>query len=152
VLNCATGSLTLSIDLTPPNVSYTVSSGTYTVDQYVSIGCTAIDALSGTVSSSCADISTEAYNLVGTHTFSASATDAAGNTGTATTTVTVVVTTDGLSNLTTRLVTDPRIARALTATLAKHQPAAYIKQVQAQSGKKISRSNADLLISLARRL
>ncbi len=154
VLNCAFGSTALSIDLTPPNLTYEGNSGPYTVDQYVSIACTAIDALSGVAASSCAAINTEAYNLLGTHTFSASATDAAGNTSTGSTTVTVTVTAGSLANLTRTLVSDPKLARELTAPLvkAKPNPKDYIKKVQAQSGKKISRPTADLLISLARDL
>jgi hypothetical protein len=152
VLNCARGSLALSIDTTPPNVSYVGNAGTYTVDQHISISCVADDPLSGVAASTCTNIDADAYNLVGTHTYTATATDAAGNTATTTTTVNVVVTTTSLSSVTKTLVTDPAISRALAATLAKQQPNAYIKQVQAQAGKKISRPTANLLISMARTL
>jgi hypothetical protein len=68
--------------------------------------------------------------------------------------VTVIVTASSLANLTRSLVSDPKIARELTATLTRPnpQPKDYIKKVQAQSGKKISRATADVLIALARDL
>ena len=88
-------------DATPPLVTYSGDAGTYTVDEDVSITCSASDPEpgSGLDSSTCEDVSGPAYSFgLGSHTFSASATDVAGNTGTGRTTFTVVVTFDSLAN------------------------------------------------------
>jgi hypothetical protein len=83
--------LTVRIDDTPPSVTYDGNAGTYTVDQQVAITCHAADALSGMASSTCVDVTGPAYSFaLGQNTFSASATDAAGNTGTGNTSFTVV--------------------------------------------------------------
>ncbi len=80
----------LMIDKTPPAVSYTGNAGTYTADQNVAITCAAADSLSGVANTTCSNITGPAYSFgVGTHTFSASATDNAGNTGNGSTTFTV---------------------------------------------------------------
>src|SRR5690349_19990050 len=100
-----TGSTAVSIDATPPLVTYAGNTGTYTVDQMISITCSASDALSGIATSTCTDIHGPAYNFVVTHTYSASATDLAGNTGTSSTIFTVIVTTSSLANVTNALVT-----------------------------------------------
>jgi hypothetical protein len=150
--NCASGSLALSIDMTPPTVAYVGNAGTYTVDEQISIFCVADDVVSGIVSSTCADVNAPAYSFVGTSTYSATATDTAGNTATAETSFTVVVTPGSLANVTASLVTDPGVAGALTATLTHGQINAFINQVQAQSGKKIGTSDADTLLALAGQL
>jgi Bacterial Ig domain/G8 domain len=77
----------IAIDRTPPTVAYTGNAGTYTYGDPISIDCTASDALSGVVEDTCADITGPLD--VGTHTFTATARDRAGNTATASTTVTV---------------------------------------------------------------
>jgi CSLREA domain-containing protein len=83
-------SVTVKIDKTPPTVTYTGNAGTYTFDQTVNIACSAADNLSGVGSTTCADISGPASSFgPGTHTFSATATDMAGNVGNGSTTFTV---------------------------------------------------------------
>jgi hypothetical protein len=93
------------IDRTAPTVTYTSNAGSYALMSMVAITCTAADGLSGVASSTCADISGPAYTFgPGTSTFSASATDNAGNTGTGSTSFTVAVTQSQLCKLTTQLV------------------------------------------------
>jgi len=83
----------INIDKTPPVVTYTGNLGTYTVDQTVDITCTATDNLSGVESTTCADITGPAASFpLGPNTFSATATDKAGNTGTGSTSFTVQAT------------------------------------------------------------
>jgi len=82
----------INIDKTPPVVTYTGNQGTYTPDQMVNITCTATDDLSGVESTTCADITGLAASFApGLNTFSATATDRAGNTGTGSTSFTVQV-------------------------------------------------------------
>jgi hypothetical protein len=78
------------LDKTAPTVTYTGNLGTYNLDQTVSITCAAADTLSDIASTTCQNITGPAYNFpVGPNTFSASATDIAGNVGTGSTTFTV---------------------------------------------------------------
>jgi FecR protein len=80
----------INIDETPPAVTYTGNAGTYTTNQTIAITCTASDALSGIASTTCANIDGLASSFgVGTHTYSATATDKAGNTGSGSTMFTV---------------------------------------------------------------
>jgi hypothetical protein len=115
----ATRTLTVRIDETVPAIVYTGNAGTYTVDQAVSITCTAIDALSGVASSTCTDAHGPAFAFAsGTTTLAATATDKAGNVGTGSTTFTVRVTYDGLCALGRRFVTNRGFAAGLCAQLA----------------------------------
>jgi hypothetical protein len=77
----------IAIDRTLPVIGYTGDAGTYTYGDAISIQCAASDALSGLAENTCADISGPLD--VGTHTFSATARDRAGNSATASITVTV---------------------------------------------------------------
>jgi len=82
----------INIDKTPPVVTYAGNQGSYTRDQTVNITCTATDGLSGVESTTCADITGPAASFApGLNTFSATATDKAGNTGTGSTSFTVQV-------------------------------------------------------------
>src|SRR4029079_10633699 len=81
--NKASATKTVKIDKTAPTIAFSGNAGHYTVDQTVSIDCTASDALSGVATSVCPDVSAPAYALgAGSHTLSASAADRAGNTAT----------------------------------------------------------------------
>lgn len=157
----------INIDLTPPTVSYSGNALTYTVDQAVNITCAAADNLSGVASTTCADITGPAYKFqLGPNTFSASATDEAGNTGTGSTTFTVQVTNASLCNLTKQFVSNGGIANSLCVKLdnaAKQAAAgnttasdnvlgAYINEVAAQSGKALTAAQADILTRLAKAL
>ncbi len=98
--------LTVRIDDTPPSVSYEGNAGTYTVDQEVAITCDAADALSGVASSTCADVTGPAYSFaLGLNTFTASATDGAGNSGNGSTSFTVVADPASIGRLVATFVT-----------------------------------------------
>jgi hypothetical protein len=157
----------VNLDKTPPTVTYAGNAGSYTVDQVVSISCSASDGLSGVAAHTCQDISGYAGAFaVGLNSFSASATDQAGNTGSGATSFTVVVTSESLAKLTRQLVTHPDTAQFLVAKLEAAAAAAargneearvgaitaYIQQVQALSGKSLTVEQAELLIRLARAL
>jgi len=86
-------SVTIKRDATAPLIHYSGNAGSYSFNHAVSISCAASDALSGVSSTTCADVSGPASSFgLGTTTLSASATDLAGNTGTGSTSFTVVVT------------------------------------------------------------
>jgi CSLREA domain-containing protein len=83
-------SVTVKIDITPPTVTYTGNAGVYTVDQTVNITCSPDDNLAGLDLTTCADINGPAASFgLGTHSFSAIATDKAGNAGSGSTTFTI---------------------------------------------------------------
>jgi hypothetical protein len=159
--------LTIKLDATKPSVSYSGNAGTYTVDQTITISCTASDTLSGIASSSCATISGPAYAFaLGTNTRSASATDVAGNTGSGSTTFTVGVTFDSLCRLSASFSTDSTVDTGLCDKLAaakaaaangdtktkNNNLAAYRQQVAAQSGKALTKQQATLLTNLSKAL
>lgn len=152
------------IDATEPDVAYVGNTGDYTVDQRVAITCSASDALSGVASDSCADIAGDAYSFgLGEHQFSATAVDVAGNEGAATTVFSVTVTYPSLQALTKRFVTHAGLSRSLKDKLTQAEAAAlagdagganeilnaYVQEVSAQRGKKISDAHASVLITLA---
>jgi probable HAF family extracellular repeat protein len=111
-------SQTIRIDSTPPVVTYSGNAGTYSVDQTVNITCTASDNLSGVASSTCEPITGPAYTFtIGVNTFSATATDVAGNVGSAMTSFTVKVTYIGLCNLTKQFVANDLAADLMCLTL-----------------------------------
>jgi len=123
--------VTVRIDETPPAVAYSGNAGSYTVDQDVAIGCAASDALSGTETSTCAGATGPAYAFgLGTHRLTATATDVAGNTGSGTTTFTVVA--------------DPASVAALTIGFVEDSPAYALLSPQQQAV-------ADLLAAAAER-
>jgi hypothetical protein len=93
----------LNVDLTAPTIAFGGNAGTYAADQTVAITCTAADALSGVGTSTCAPIAGPAWSFgVGQTTRTATATDLAGNTATASTTFTVTVAPASLCALTTQ--------------------------------------------------
>ena len=105
----ASGTAMIRIDITPPTVTYTGNSGSYALDAMVNITCKATDTESGVASSTCKDITGVAYSFgAGSHTYSATATDNAGNVGSNSTTFTVLVTPDSLCQLASFRVTHPR--------------------------------------------
>jgi probable HAF family extracellular repeat protein len=151
-------------DVTPPTISYSAHAADYTVDAHVSITCTASDAESGIASNTCAPIDGDAYVFgLGPHAYSATATDNAGNTATASTTFTVSVTFASLTNLTRRFVTNKGVADDLAGDLAQAQQARengktkqadaklkdYRATLQAQTGKSITAERAAVLIGLS---
>jgi hypothetical protein len=108
----------IHIDKTAPSVSLS-GTGSYAVDQTVSVTCSAEDALSGVASSTCNGASGPAYSFgIGTHTVSASAIDFADNSASASGSFTVAVTRDSLCNLINQFVTKPNAATYLCAKLS----------------------------------
>jgi O-glycosyl hydrolase len=161
--------ITVKIDLTAPVISFSAQDGAvYGIDRFVTIGCLAEDALSGIVSKDCGESSAAAHELgVGTHTFTASAEDAAGNAASQSITVAVTVDFDSLAALTAQFVRgDSGIRNALVGKLnqAKNsaeqgndnamqgQLNAYINQANAQSGKALTEDQARVLSDLAQSL
>ncbi len=160
-----TWELELVIDTTPPSVTYSGNQGTYTVDQTVNITCTATDDLSGVASTTCADITGPAYSFaLGVNTYSATATDYAGNVGVGSTSFTVGVTPDSLCALTKQFVSNRRDASRLCSPLTGIKWAeamgsqqlkasfvnSYIYLVNLQRG--LSRQQKAILIQLAQAL
>ncbi|HEY4095426.1 MAG TPA: SdiA-regulated domain-containing protein [Baekduia sp.] len=85
-------------DTTAPVITFTGNAGTYASDAQVNIACAAVDEPhgSGIAMTDCADITgTGASFGVGTHDITVTATDNAGNVGTATVTFTVTAPVDG---------------------------------------------------------
>lgn len=152
----ASNSVDFKRDATNPLVGFTDNAGTYTVDQTVSITCSASDAMSLLASSTCAPITGSAYSFgVGTTTRTASALDVAGNSSSATTSFTVRATAATLCTVTRLFVTGPGeegVESSMCGKLEKGNYGPYINEVQAQSGKKITAANANILITWARTL
>jgi hypothetical protein len=154
----------VKVDKTRPTVTYSGNAGTYTPDQTINITCTAADSLSGVASSTCKNISGPAYSFaVGTNSFSAQATDNAGNLGAGTTSFILKVTSASLSTVINQLVTDAGVAQSLivkaneiaaapNAGAKANKLQAFISLVQAQTGKSITQAQADILIKLSRGL
>ena len=155
------------VDVTPPTIGFSTHAATYMVDEHVSITCTATDAESGLASNTCAPIDGDAYVFgLGQHTFSATATDNAGNSASASTSFTVSVSFASLSNLTRRFVTKTDVADALVGYLQDAEQARakgkarqadaklddYRHGVQAQIGKSITAERGSILIGLSQAL
>jgi hypothetical protein len=163
--NTASATFTgIRVDKTSPTVTYSGNAGSYTVDQQLAINCTPSDALSGVASSTCADITGPAYNFdLGSHSYTATATDNAGNQGGATTTLTVQVSSASLCSLATQFSTSTDVASGLCDKLTAASQAvvrgqdkqktnilaAFDHQVSAQTGKALTPYQADVLTKLA---
>lgn len=81
----------IRLDKTPPAITFT-GGGSYSLDDIVSITCTATDALSGIAETSCPDVNGPAYLFpVGANTVIGTATDKAGNTASGSTSFTVAI-------------------------------------------------------------
>lgn len=163
----ASESVTIKLDKTAPTVTYAGSAGTYTVAQTVNITCSAGDNLSGVASHTCADITGAAYTFgAGNHTYSASATDYAGNVESGSVTFTVVVTYAGVCELVQQFVSNAGIANSLCVKLRNAEAAeargranaqanlldAFRSEVKAQAGNAISGDYATVLLGLANEL
>jgi hypothetical protein len=107
--------LSVKIDQTPPTVTYSGNAGAYTVDEQVAITCHADDSLSGVASTTCHDATGPAYTFaLGANTYSATAADYAGNTGSGTTTFTVTADPGSVGKLTLAFVQSSPAYRALS--------------------------------------
>ncbi|MDB4908035.1 MAG: hypothetical protein JWO05_2819 [Gemmatimonadetes bacterium] len=154
-LSSAPASLSVKRDATKPVVTYAVSNGgSYTVDQVVSVTCSASDNLSGVQSSTCANVSGDAYTFaLGTTTYSATAVDKAGNSSlTATTSINVTATTGSVCALVERWVSNKGVANSLCVKLSKSNYEPFRNEVQAQSGKWIAADRAAILLGLVKGL
>ncbi|HEX2916083.1 MAG TPA: hypothetical protein VH186_35300 [Chloroflexia bacterium] len=165
--SASTGFGPIKVDLTKPTVTYTGNAGIYTIDQTINITCTPADNLSGVASSTCANINGPAYSFaLGNHSYSATATDNAGNTGSGSTSFTVGVTFDSLCSLSANFSTNPAVdkglcdklsaakaAAAAGTTIAKNNELnAYRQQVAAQTGKALTKQQATILSNLSKML
>jgi predicted extracellular nuclease len=166
-LSLSAGVSNIDIDLTNPTVTYTGGKAAYQVDEQVSITCTAADALSGVASTTCANVSGPAYSFgLGSRTFTANATDKAGNTAGGGVTFTVGVTYTSLCNLSRQFSSNRGIGTALCALLRiaevaeAHRSAfgkrlalaAYAQLVRSQSGRSLTAAEAASLIALSKGL
>ena len=166
ILSSGAVSETVMRDSRDPVVTYTGNHGAYTIDEQVSIGCSASDPVpgSGLDSDTCEDLDAPAWSLaLGSHTLSATAEDVAGNVGSGSATFTVSVTYASLENVVARFSSNPDVTRGLndklvaaskakTATTRNSQLNAFENQVSAQTGKALTEEEARLLISFAEAL
>jgi hypothetical protein len=158
-------SYSIVLDTQPPVITFT-GARTYTVDERVTITCTATDTGSGVASTTCGGaplLDTDAWQLpLGATTVSATATDNAGNVANASASATVMVTHDSLIALTARFVSGglgSSLAAQLSAsaaaaargnTLAANNAlAAYRNEVQAQAGKTLTNAQAEALLRIS---
>lgn len=158
----AAGAFTVTVhDTTAPLVVFSGQQAVYDISETVMIGCATSDAV-GVVSTTCANITAPATSfVVGVNTITATATDAAGNTGSASVSFTVEVSNDGLQSLVTEilgadaqpmLTTLESAASAPNANAKAGKVAAFKNQVRAQRGKKLTAAEADLLLALVDRM
>lgn len=148
------------VDGTAPDITFT-GAGAYDLDDMVSVSCAATDTLSGVASATCPSASGAAWTFgLGAHSVSASATDRAGNAGSASATFTVGVSADGVCALVTQWSSNAGVANSLCAKLraaaaagpgktANNILGAFLNEVSAQGGKKIAADKAALLASYA---
>ena len=156
--------VTIKRDATAPTVTYAGNAGTYSVADDVSITCTPSDNLSGVASSTCADVSGPAWSFgLGSHTYSASALDNAGNSGNGSTSFAVSLSADGLCALVAQFSTNPGVTQGLCAKVAAASAAgargqtktkanvigAFHNQVDGQTGKAFTAAQASILDGLA---
>lgn len=161
--NVGTATYTVKVDKTAPTITYSGNAGSYTVADTVNITCSASDAVSGVASTTCADISGPAWSFaLGSNSFSATATDNAGNTGSGSTSFTVGVDFDSLCSLVGQFSTNADVTQGLCDKLAaaKGDAArgqakakdnvvrAFDHQVDAQTGKALTAAQAALLEKL----
>jgi len=160
----------INLDKTAPTVTYTGNSGNYTPDQFINITCTPADSLSGVRVHTCQNISGEGYAFVQgsqkitQHAYSAEATDYADNIGNGSTSFTVTVTQQAVSNLTARFVSNAGVVNSLQQKLRQageaeargdligkaHHIDVYVHELENHVGRFVSAQNAATLTRLAR--
>lgn len=149
----ASETVTVMRDATAPSVSLEGNAGSYTVDQTVDITCAASDATSGLAGACSGGTSGAAYTYaLGANAVSATATDNAGNTGSASGSFTVSVTSGSLCNLVRQWVNQKGVANSMCQQLANGAYGAFRNHVRAQSGKSVAAAHAGILISLSNAL
>ncbi|HEY3368153.1 MAG TPA: GON domain-containing protein [Symbiobacteriaceae bacterium] len=157
----------INIDKTKPVVTYSGNAGSYTVDQGVSITCSSSDSLSGVAGDTCADIVGPAWSFdIGQNSYSATATDKAGNVGSGGTGFTVSTTYDSLCALGRQFSTSADVAQGLCDKLAAAKASdakgnanskagqikAYLNLVEAQTNKALTKLQAAILTRLVKLL
>lgn len=146
-------SVTVKRDATAPSVVFSGNAGSYSVDQTVSISCSATDAMSGIATSNCPGASGPAYTFgIGSTSLSASATDEAGNGTSASASFSVTVSSGSLCALVNQWVSQKGIANSMCQQLKNGAYGAFRNHVSAQSGKSVSAANAAILIALSNSL
>lgn len=138
IIPCGRFQVPPPFDNVPPTVTFASHPDSYTLDQMVSITCSATDNGTGVAATSCPTISAKAYTFgLGKHDFTATATDYSGNSGSASTSFTVVPTLYGLRVATVELLspTNPTQVQWLVSYLdaANSDPlhfAAHIRDYQ----------------------
>lgn len=159
--NCAVGSVTVSVDLTPPEITVVAPSQVAPADEFT-VSCAAFDALSGVASSICSTVSATGAALVeGINLFEFEATDRAGNRQTIQHAVSLTLTAQNIGDLIGQYLDDANgtngIRAALQVKLASGDLAGFVAQLEAQccrlaNGKRFSRVEVDTLVRLAREL
>lgn len=146
---------TISRDTLGPVVDYSGHQSTYEIGDQIQIFCNTFDATSGVASSTCTDIAGSALSFdVGTHAFTSTATDNAGNVTTATLSFDVVVTHAGLAVLVDQYVTKASVARSLKRNLDSAAAGnvraidSFIRTVTRETGRSISAEDAATLLRL----
>lgn len=134
-------------DTAAPTITFSGNAGSYGLLSTIAIGCTATDIGSGVATSVCPTVNARAYTLpLGTTTLTATATDVAGNSATATTSFSVTANATDLCALVRELV--PNHATPLCAQL-RNGTRAFTNHLKAQRGKQVPANVADLLTRLA---
>jgi len=155
------------LDRVAPVIVFGGLEESYTAAAQIHITCEATDVMSGVADSDCAPIQGKGYELgAGTHSYTFTATDLAGNVTTVKISFTVVAKISDLSALTKQFVTNKNLQHPLTQKLAAAQASqdsgnkeemagqlkAFINQVNAKTGKGITKEHAAILIKLAQSL
>ena len=167
--------LSISVDKTPPAITFLGNQQTYGILETVQITCSATDALSGVLSSTCKDVQGLAYQFAPSgNTISATTSDFAGNVTTASTSFSLRVTYEDLCTLGQQfLATSTRtpghanvLGNSMCAHLSSAQAAelrgnskvkqrsieAYVHHLMAVSPGILTTDQARILITLARAL
>ena len=153
------------VDMTAPVVTF-AGNVEYSLDQTVTLTCTATDNLSGVVGTPCASalIAKKAWELpLGTTTTTLTVLDEAGNSTTASATVKVTSTFDSLSSITAsfagpgnsmlaQLAAAKDSAARGNTTAANAQLRAFLNEVAAQTGKTLTAAQAAVLQRAAQAL
>lgn len=140
-------------DATKPVIGYSAHPATYTVDQTIAITCSASDAMSGLASSTCANIGGDAYTFtLGGHSYTATAVDVAGNSNSASTSFTVVVTQASVCTLVQRWVANAGNANSLCVKVNHGDYPPFQNELSALAGKKLTTEHAAILSQLVNAL
>jgi peptidase M1-like protein len=128
ILSSGAASETVMRDSREPEIAYTGNAGSYTIDQQVTIHCSASDPVPGSGldpdSNTCKDLDAPAWSLpLGTNRLSATAEDVAGNEGEGSATFTVGVTFDSLHDVVVEFSSTQKVAKKLNKKLDEAEKA-----------------------------